>query len=307
MENRTYHVPVLLNECLEALAIQPDGVYIDVTFGGGGHSKEIFKLLSDKGQLIAFDQDADARKNAWDAPNFHFIPANFAFVQNHLRLLGIQKVDGILADLGVSSHQFDEEGRGFSIRGNAPLDMRMNQNGELSAFQLVNEYGEYELIRIFKIYGELKNARRIAGEIIRARTSKPIETTGELMEILLPLAPKFKDHKFFAQVFQAIRIEVNQEMEMLERFIKQTESIIKPGGRLVVMSYHSLEDRIIKNYMKRGSISGEIEKDFFGNVLKPFDEVVRHPIIASEEECERNSRARSAKLRIAERRDDDGK
>lgn len=307
MENRTYHVPVLLNECLEALAIQPDGVYIDVTFGGGGHSIEIFKLLSDKGQLIAFDQDADARKNAWDAPNFHFIPANFAFVQNHLRLLGIQKVDGILADLGVSSHQFDEEGRGFSIRGNAPLDMRMNQNGELSASKLVNEYSEHELIRIFKVYGELKNARRIAGEIIRARTTKSIETTGELMELLLPLAPKFKDHKFFAQVFQAIRIEVNQEMEMLERFIKQTESIIKPGGRLVVMSYHSLEDRIIKNYMKRGSISGDIEKDFFGNVLKPFDEIVRHPIIASEEECERNSRARSAKLRIAERRDDDGK
>jgi 16S rRNA (cytosine1402-N4)-methyltransferase len=307
MENRAYHIPVLLNECLDGLAIQPDGVYIDVTFGGGGHSKEIFKRLSSKGQLIAFDQDADAKKNAWEAPNFHFVPANFAFIQNHLRLLGIQKVDGILADLGVSSYQFDEEARGFSIRGDAPLDMRMNQNGILSAAQVVNEYSEYELIRIFKTYGELKNARRIAGEIIRFRTAKEIKTTGEFMNLLFPLAPKFKDHKFFAQVFQAIRIEVNQEVAMLERFILQTQDILNPGGRLVVMSYHSLEDRIIKNYMKRGSLTGEIEKDFFGNVLKPFDEIIRHPIVASEEECELNSRARSAKLRIAEKRADDGK
>lgn len=302
MENREYHVPVLLNQCLDGLNINPDGVYVDVTFGGGGHSKAIFERLSAKGKLIAFDQDPDAKNNVWNAPNFHFVPANFAFLQNHLRMLGIPKVDGILADLGVSSHQFDEEQRGFSIRGYAPLDMRMNQNGELSAEKIVNEYDEYQLVKLLKVYGELKNARRIASEIIRHRTSKRIKTTGELMEILLPCAPKFKDHKFFAQVFQAIRIEVNQEMDVLEKFILQTEDALNPGGRLVVMSYHSLEDRIIKNYMKRGSIAGELEKDFFGNVLKPFDEVVRHPIVADEEECERNSRARSAKLRIAERR-----
>ena len=302
MENREYHVPVLLNQCLDGLNINPDGVYVDVTFGGGGHSKAIFERLSAKGKLIAFDQDPDAKNNVWNAPNFHFVPANFAFLQNHLRMLGIPKVDGILADLGVSSHQFDEEQRGFSIRGNAPLDMRMNQNGELSAEQIINEYDEYQLVKLLKVYGELKNARRIASEIIRHRTSKRIKTTGELMELLLPCAPKFKDHKFFAQVFQAIRIEVNQEMDVLEKFILQTEDALNPGGRLVVMSYHSLEDRIIKNYMKRGSIAGELEKDFFGNVLKPFDEVVRHPIVADEEECERNSRARSAKLRIAERR-----
>lgn len=302
MENREYHVPVLLNQCLDGLNINPDGVYVDVTFGGGGHSKAIFERLSAKGKLIAFDQDPDAKNNIWNAPNFYFVPANFAFLQNHLRMLGISKVDGILADLGVSSHQFDEEQRGFSIRGNAPLDMRMNQNGELSAEKIINEYDEYQLVKLLKVYGELKNARRIASEIIRHRTSKRIKTTGELMEILLPCAPKFKDHKFFAQVFQAIRIEVNQEMDVLEKFILQTEDALNPGGRLVVMSYHSLEDRIIKNYMKRGSIAGEIEKDFFGNVLKPFDEVVRHPIVADEEECERNSRARSAKLRIAERR-----
>jgi len=302
MENREYHVPVLLNQCLDGLNINPDGVYVDVTFGGGGHSKAIFERLSAKGKLIAFDQDPDAKNNVWNAPNFYFVPANFAFLQNHLRMLGIPKVDGILADLGVSSHQFDEEQRGFSIRGNAPLDMRMNQNGELSAEEIVNVYDEYQLVKLLKVYGELKNARRIASEIIRHRTSKRIKTTGELMEILLPCAPKFKDHKFFAQVFQAIRIEVNQEMDVLEKFILQTEDVMNPGGRLVVMSYHSLEDRIIKNYMKRGSIAGELEKDFFGNVLKPFDEVVRHPIVADEEECERNSRARSAKLRIAERR-----
>jgi len=305
MENREYHVPVLLNECLDGLKINPDGVYVDVTFGGGGHSRAIFERLSANGKLIAFDQDPDAKNNVWNAPNFHFVPANFAFLQNHLRMLGIQKVDGILADLGVSSHQFDEEQRGFSIRSNAPLDMRMNQNGALSAEVLVNDYSENELIRILKMYGEINNARRVASEIVRARTSKRLETTFELMDALKSCAPKFKDHKFFAQVFQAIRIEVNHEMDVLEKFILQTEAVLNPGGRLVVMSYHSLEDRIIKNYMKRGSLNGAIEKDFFGNVLKPFDEIVRHPIVANEEECERNSRARSAKLRIAERRQDE--
>lgn len=300
--NNTYHVPVMLAECLDGLNINPDGIYVDVTFGGGGHSRAIFEKLSSKGKLIVFDQDPDAKRNAWEASNFHFVAANFSFLQNHLRMLGIKEVDGILADLGVSSHQFDEEQRGFSIRGNAPLDMRMNQNGDLSAEKIVNEYKEQELIRIFRNYGELKNARTIAQTIVSKRESGKIKTTQELMDAIFKCAPKFKDHKFFAQVFQAIRIEVNQEMDVLERFLVQTENAIKSGGRLVVMSYHSLEDRLVKNYMKRGNLDGNIEKDFFGNVLKPFEEVVRHPTVPSEEECERNTRARSAKLRIAERK-----
>lgn len=299
--NTTYHIPVMLHECIEGLTINPDGVYVDVTFGGGGHSKEIYKKLSSKGKLIVFDQDPDAKENAWEAENFYFVAANFAFISNHLRLLGIKQVDGILADLGVSSHQFDEETRGFSIRANAPLDMRMNKHGELSAKSVVNEYDEFELVKIFRSYGELSNARKIAGEIVKARASKKINTTNDLMEVLGKCAPKFKEHKFFAQVFQAIRIEVNQELEVLEKFLEQTADIMAPGGKLVVMSYHSLEDRLVKNYMKRGSIHGEITKDFFGNVLKPFTEVNRHPIIPNEEEIELNTRARSAKLRIAEK------
>lgn len=299
--NTTYHIPVMLHECIEGLTINPDGVYVDVTFGGGGHSKEIYKKLSSKGKLIVFDQDPDAKENAWEADNFYFVAANFAFISNHLRLLGIKHVDGILADLGVSSHQFDEETRGFSIRANAPLDMRMNKHGELSAKSVVNEYDEFELVKIFRSYGELSNARKIAGEIVKARASKKINTTNDLMEVLGKCAPKFKEHKFFAQVFQAIRIEVNQELEVLEKFLEQTADVMAPGGKLVVMSYHSLEDRLVKNYMKRGSIHGEITKDFFGNVLKPFTEVNRHPIIPKEEEIELNTRARSAKLRIAEK------
>lgn len=299
--NTTYHIPVMLHECIEGLTINPDGVYVDVTFGGGGHSKEIYKKLSSKGKLIVFDQDPDAKENAWEAENFYFVAANFAFISNHLRLLGIKQVDGILADLGVSSHQFDEETRGFSIRANAPLDMRMNKHGELSAKSVVNEYDEFELVKIFRSYGELSNARKIAGEIVKARASKKINTTNDLMEVLGKCAPKFKEHKFFAQVFQAIRIEVNQELDVLEKFLEQTADVMAPGGKLVVMSYHSLEDRLVKNYMKRGSIHGEITKDFFGNVLKPFTEVNRHPIIPNEEEIELNTRARSAKLRIAEK------
>lgn len=299
--NTTYHIPVMLQECIEGLSIHPDGTYVDVTFGGGGHAKEIYKKLSSKGKLIVFDQDPDAKANAWEADNFYFIAANFAYISNHLRMMGIKHVDGILADLGVSSHQFDEETRGFSIRANAPLDMRMNKEGELSAEYVVNEYSERDLMNLFRTYGELPNARRITGEILKARAAKKIKTTAELMEILGPCAPRFKEHKFFAQVFQAIRIEVNQELEVLEKFLLQMDDCIQPGGRLVVMSYHSLEDRLVKNYMKRGSIHGEITKDFFGNVLKPFSEINRHPIIPSEEEIERNTRARSAKLRIAER------
>ena len=303
MENKIdYHVPVMLKPCLDGLNIHPDGTYIDVTFGGGGHSRAIFDVLSEKGRLIVFDQDPDAKKNAWEAPNFFFVASNFSFISNHLRMMGIKHVDGILADLGVSSHQFDEAERGFSIRANAPLDMRMNQAGELTAKTVVNTYDERELSRIFKSYGEIPNARKVAGEIVRLRSSRPIKTTTELMDGLSKCAPRQKEHKFFAQVFQALRIEVNQELDVLERFLEQTNDIIAPGGRLVVMSYHSLEDRLVKNFMKKGSLEGEITKDFYGNVIKPFDEVVRHPIVPEEIEIASNPRARSAKLRIGQRR-----
>ena len=299
--NTSYHIPVLFQESIDALDIHPDGVYVDVTFGGGGHARAIFDQLNDAGQLVVFDQDADAKKNAWQAPNFHFVAANFAFLKNHLQLLRFTKVNGILADLGVSSHQFDTGERGFSIRESAPLDMRMNQQSGKSAAQVINEYEEHELIRIFRNYGELKNARAIAAEIVRKRSDGTIETTGDLMKALNRYAPKFKEHKFYAQVFQAVRIEVNQELQVLEDMLTQAAEVLAPGGRLVVISYHSLEDRLVKNFMKRGSFSGEIEKDFFGNVQKPFTEIVRHPIVSTDEENERNPRARSAKLRIAEK------
>lgn len=299
--NTEYHVPVMLQPCLDGLQIRPEGVYIDVTFGGGGHSREIFKRLSPEGKLIAFDQDPDAAANAWEAPNFHFVASNFSFLKNHLRMMKIDQVDGILADLGVSSHQFDAGNRGFSIRSNDPLDMRMNQQGDFSAASIVNEYEEEDMIRIFRKYGELTSPGKIAGTIVRGRQRGKIKTTGDLMDMLFPIAPKFKDHKFFAQVFQALRIEVNNEMDVLEKFLLQTPEVLKPGGRLVVMSYHSLEDRLVKNFMKRGNLDGSIEKDFYGNVLKPLTEVLRKPITPTEEEIEINSRARSAKLRIAER------
>ena len=299
--NSDYHIPVMLEECLNALDIRRNGIYVDVTFGGGGHSSEIFKKLNQHGRLIVFDQDPDARKNAWEAPNFSFIAANFAYIANHLRLMGVDKVDGVLADLGVSSHQFDEQERGFSIRGEASLDMRMNQSGELTAADVINDYDENALLYMFRNYGEIPNARRLVNAIVSARLNGKIKTTQKLLDVVTPCAPKFKEHKYFAQVFQAVRIEVNNEMGVLEDFLKATESVLKPRGRLVVMSYHSLEDRMVKNYMKRGSIDGKLKKDFFGNVLKPFNEVTRKPIVASEGEIEMNSRARSAKLRIAER------
>ncbi|PHR31375.1 MAG: 16S rRNA (cytosine(1402)-N(4))-methyltransferase [Fluviicola sp.] len=299
--NQEYHIPVMLQECIDAMCINPDGIYVDVTFGGGGHSRAIFEKLSSKGRLIAFDQDPDARKNAWDAPNFDLIPANFEFLSNHLRLLGVKEVDGLLADLGVSSHQFDEDTRGFSIRTEAELDMRMNQRSQLTAADVVNDYEEKELLRIFRSYGEIKNAFRLVQEITTERRNGRIKTTNDLIKIGTRCAPKHKENRYLAQVFQAVRIEVNDELGTLERLLEQTAEVLKPKARLVVMSYHSLEDRLVKNYTKRGSLTGEIEKDFFGNVLKPFTEIVRHPIVPSEEEVERNSRARSAKLRIAER------
>jgi len=299
--NTDYHIPVMLQPCLEGLALQADGIYVDVTFGGGGHSRAIFEQLSPKGKLVVFDQDPDALNNTWEAPNFHFVPANFAFLRNHLRALGMPQVDGIIADLGVSTHQFDTAQRGFSIREDAPLDMRMNRNGGQTAATLIASADEQKLASILYEYGELRNSRALAAALVRQRDNTPILSTFDLIKALERFAPKFKDHKFYAQVFQAFRIEVNQEMQVLKDFLEQAAQILKPDGRLVVMSYHSLEDRLVKNFMKRGSFSGEIEKDFFGNVQKPLTEVNRHPIIADAEECERNSRARSAKLRIAKR------
>jgi 16S rRNA (cytosine1402-N4)-methyltransferase len=299
--NTTYHIPVLLNECIEGLNINPDGVYVDVTFGGGGHSRQLFSKLSSKGKLFVFDQDPDAKNNAWDAPNFHFIPSNFSFLTNHLLACGIKQVDGILADLGVSSHQFDEGDRGFSFRADAPLDMRMNQRSEKSAKTIVNNYDEVELSRIFKEYGELNQARKIAQVIVLERGYQSIETTFQLCEILRHLAPKFKDYKFFAQVFQALRIEVNEELKVLEKLIFDATELLADKGRFVVMSYHSLEDRLVKNYFKHGSFDGKEEKDFFGNLIKPFREINRHPLVPNDEEIELNPRARSVRLRIAER------
>jgi 16S rRNA (cytosine1402-N4)-methyltransferase len=302
-ENETYHIPVMLQPCIEGLNILPDGIYVDVTFGGGGHSREIFKHLSDKGKLIVFDQDSDAKRNAWKAPNFLFIPSNFTFLKNHLKANGIMQVDGILADLGVSSYQFDQSGnRGFSIRFDDPLDMRMNQSQPLSAKQVVNTYSEEQLATVFGKYGENERPMRIAVEICKVRSREAIKTTFELIEVIKRFAPRHKEQKFYAQVFQAIRIEVNNEMDVLEKFLVQAADMLKPGGRLVVMSYHSLEDRLVKNFMKRGNLDGTIEKDFYGNVLKPFDEVNRKPISPTTEEMEQNPRARSAKLRIAIKR-----
>jgi 16S rRNA (cytosine1402-N4)-methyltransferase len=295
----TYHIPVLLNECLEGLAIQPEGRYVDVTFGGGGHSREIFKQLNEKGHLIGFDQDPDAKANAWQAPNFTFIAGNFAFLKNQLRMFNLMPVDGILADLGVSSHQFDSAERGFSIRMDDELDMRMNQSGPLSAKTVLNEYDEEDLYRVLKSYGEVQGVKRVVETILRERQKGVIATTGQLRNLMAPLAQRGKEHKFLAQIFQAIRIEVNDEMNVLEKMLEQAVEVLKPGGRLVVISYHSLEDRLVKNFMKRGSFDGKIEKDFFGNILKPLEEVNRKPILPNEEELARNSRSRSAKLRIA--------
>lgn len=303
-KNRTdYHNPVMLAECLDGLNIRPGGIYVDVTFGGGSHSRAIFEKLNFEGTLISFDQDEDAKANSWGAPNFHFVESNFSFLRNQLKLLRISKVDGILADLGVSSHQFDEAARGFSTRADAPLDMRMNQKSMKNAAQVVNNYEMADLAFVFGQYGEIKNAGKIARHIISNRESKKIDTTQQLMELTRQFAPQYKENKFFAQLFQALRIEVNDEMKALEDFLIQTPQVLKPKGRLVVMSYHSLEDRPVKNFMKRGSLDGSIEKDFFGNVLKPYTEINRKPIEASEEEKGLNNRARSAKLRIAERND----
>jgi 16S rRNA (cytosine1402-N4)-methyltransferase len=296
-----YHVPVMLDACVEGLNIKPDGVYVDVTFGGGGHSKEILKRLNKDGVLIGFDQDPDAQRNKIDDPRFLFVDQNFAFLRNNLRLLGFKQVDGILADLGVSSHQFNEPERGFSTRFDSTLDMRMDKQGDLTAADVLNKYAEEELHKIFGIYGEVKNAKSLARAITTARMAAPVLTLADFKKAIAAHIPKGKENKYMAQVFQALRIEVNGEIKVLENFLEQTAEVLKPGGRLVVMSYHSLEDRPVKNFLAKGKFRGEVEKDFFGNQQKPFHVVTRKAIIADDEELVNNSRARSAKLRIGEK------
>ncbi|MCO6358257.1 16S rRNA (cytosine(1402)-N(4))-methyltransferase RsmH [Roseivirga pacifica] len=298
-----YHVPVMLQECVEGLAIKPDGIYVDVTFGGGGHSKEILKHLGDNGHLFGFDQDVDAKQNALAIENrsFTFVQANFRHLKRYLKLHGVKQVDGVLGDLGISSYQIDAVERGFSIRGDAELDMRMDKNAKLTAKNVVNEYSEEQLHKILGMYGEIKNAKTLASAIVSQRFGGAISTTGELMEVLKGYAPRNRENKYFAQVFQAIRIEVNDEMGALEDFLEQSAEVIKPGGRLVIESYHSLEDRMVKNFINKGKVFGEVEKDFFGNELKPFKAVNRKPIVADQQELTRNSRSRSAKLRVAVR------
>lgn len=296
-----YHVPVMLQKCIEGLAIKPDGVYVDVTFGGGGHSREILKNLGENGVLIAFDQDPDAKQNLINDKRFHFVDQNFAYLRNNLRLLGYRQVDGILADLGVSSHQFNEAGRGFSTRFEADLDMRMDKQGSLTAAIVLNTYAEEDLHRIFGQYGEVQNAKSLARTIVTGRMENEIKTLSDLKNLIANHIPRGKENKYMAQVFQALRIEVNAEITVLEQFLEQTVEVLKPGGRLVVMSYHSLEDRPVKNFLAKGKFKGEVEKDFFGNDQKPFSAITRKAITATEEELKNNNRARSAKLRIGEK------
>ncbi|MBS1527606.1 MAG: 16S rRNA (cytosine(1402)-N(4))-methyltransferase RsmH [Bacteroidetes bacterium] len=294
-----YHTPVMLKECIDGLNIRPDGTYVDVTFGGGGHSREIMKRLGKNGRLLAFDQDADARQNLIDDERFEFVDQNFRYLKNFCRLHNAIPVNGILADLGVSSFQFDQAERGFSIRFDAELDMRMNQADKLTAKDVVNTYSEADLHRILGIYGEIQNARSLARTIVTARLNAPINTVADLKNVIALLIPRGKENKYLAQVFQALRIEVNQELEALKDFLIQSAEVLVSGGRLVVMSYHSLEDRLVKNFIAKGKFSGEVEKDIYGNDKKPFDAISRGAITASDDEIKNNNRARSAKLRIA--------
>ena len=295
-----YHNPVLLMETVDGLDIKPDGVYVDVTFGGGGHSKEILKRLGPDGRLFGFDQDEDALANALDDERFTLINENFRFIKRFLRFHNVKSVDGILADLGVSSHQFDVAERGFSTRFDAELDMRMSQKNDLSAYKVVNEYDEANLRRVFYDYGELKNAPAIARVILEAREIEEIKNTEQLKTVLSRFLPAHKSHKILAQMYQAVRIEVNQEMDVLKEFLEQSLEILKPGGRLSVISYHSLEDRLVKRYIKNGMFEGEPERDFFGNFSVPF-KTIGKLIVPNDAEIRINNRARSAKLRIAEK------
>lgn len=297
----SYHEPALLSETLNGLITDTNGTYVDVTFGGGGHSKAILAKLSSQGTLFAFDQDEDVRNHLPQDSRFNFIDSNFRFMKNHLRMQGVHLVNGILADLGVSFHQFDTAERGFSIRFDGPLDMRMGSSVELTAADVLNTYEEEELARMFYFYGELKNSRKIAYKIVSQRKTKKLETIAELLELVEGLYPQNQKNKFLARLFQAIRIEVNDEIAALKAMLNQSVDLLSTGGRLAVISYHSLEDRLVKNFMKTGNMKGDLEKDFYGNPLVPFKLVTRKPIAPSDEEINRNSRARSAKLRVAER------
>ena len=292
-----YHIPVLLRQSVDNLVINPDGVYVDCTFGGGGHSREILSRLSANGLLFSFDQDLDALNNRIDDPRFTLINQNFRFLENSLRMFGVEKVDGILADLGVSSHQFDEAERGFSIRTDAPLDMRMNVLQTLNAQKVINEYEEEQLADIFYYYGELREARKLAKEIVHQRKTKKIDSTEDLKRVF-SFVPQHKQNKFFAQVFQAIRIEVNEELEVLKEMLTQAYSVLKSEGRLVVISYHSLEDRLVKRFLKNGMFDGEPERDVYGNYQKFFDLPQSKAIVPDEVEISQNTRARSAKMRV---------
>ncbi|MDX1350275.1 MAG: 16S rRNA (cytosine(1402)-N(4))-methyltransferase RsmH [Putridiphycobacter sp.] len=294
-----YHIPVLFNDCIEALDLANGSVFVDATYGGGGHSKEILKRLGTDAVLVAFDQDEDALSNVVEDDKLLFVNANFRYLKNFLKYHELEKVDGILADLGVSSHQFDAGERGFSIRTDAKLDMRMNQKAELSAFEVVNKYEASELYRIFNSYADLKNVKKLVDTILINRRSKPIVSTGDLVKLISPLVIGKKLNQFLAQVFQAIRIEVNDEMGALEDLLAASADVLNPGGRLVVMSYHSIEDRLVKNFIRTGRFDGVLEKDLYGNIIKPLQAVNKKPIVPTTEENEINSRARSAKLRIA--------
>ena len=292
-----YHTPVLLEESVSLLSIDPAGTYVDLTFGGGGHSRRILSALGPGGRLYAFDQDRDARGNCPDDARFHFVESNFRFLRGALRLRGVTCVDGILADLGVSSHHFDALERGFSFRGDAPLDMRMNQRARLSAAQIVNGYPAGELTRIFGDWGEVETPWKVANCVVRAREKAPVETTAQLVEAVRPCTPRRDESKFLTKLFQALRIEVNGEMEALRMALEQSLKVLRPGGRLVVISYHSLEDRLVKNFLRSGNFSGEVATDFFGRREQPFEVLTRKAVVPSSEELARNPRSRSAKLR----------
>lgn len=301
-----YHKPVLLQETIDLMDIKPDGIYVDVTFGGGGHARAILEQLT-TGRLIGFDQDRDALKNDLNDPRFQLINQNFKYLTNFLRFYKAMPVDGILADLGISSHQIDDPGRGFSTRFESDLDLRMDQSTGLSARHIINNYNTEDLKRVFKLYGEFPNAYHIAQRLVNSRMDKEISSTSELKEILNSFAERGRENKFYARIFQALRIEVNNEIETLKEFLNQTINVIRPGGRLVIISYHSLEDRLVKNYMRSGNFEGQIEKDFFGNIIAPFRPVTRKAVIADESELESNPRSRSARLRAAERTGNESK
>lgn len=303
MPNQTYHVPVMLNETVDGLNIRPDGIYVDMTFGGGGHSREILRRLGPKGRLLSFDQDMDALQGALDDERFTFVRSNFRFLKNWLAYYGIEQVDGILADLGVSSHQFDEGERGFSLRYDAPLDMRMNQRSPLTARKVVEEYTEEQLADVFYLYGELKNSRRLASTLVKARAQQTIATTQQLINVLRPLIGYDREKKDLARLFQALRIEVNGEMRALRQMLTSAVEVLAPGGRLSVLTYHSLEDRMVKNLVKTGNVEGRQEQDdIYGRVASPLKDVNKGVLTPSDEEISQNPRSRSAKLRVAEKR-----